>query len=65
MPALTKTALALLGPLQKDDELQEIFSVAEDKELRLRTLAEELHGGSDDEAGTADAEDADDSDAVE
>jgi hypothetical protein len=63
--ALTKTALALLGPLQTDAELQEIFSVAEDKEQRLRTLLEEL-GGADhadaaaDDDGAAEDDDGDD-----
>ena len=63
--ALTKTALALLGPAQSDEELQEIFSVAEDKEQRLRTLMEELapDDGSDvdgDADGDADGEAAGD-----
>ena len=55
--------MALLGPAQSDEELQEIFSVAEDKEQRLRTLMEELapDDGSDvdDDANDADADDAD------
>jgi len=49
--ALIKTALALLGPQQSEDELQEIFSVAEDKELRLRTLPEEFSDGDNAEFG--------------
>jgi len=57
--ALIKTALALLGPQQSEDELQEIFSVAEDKELRLRTLPEEFGDGDNDEADEADDGDVD------
>ena len=67
--ALTKTALALLGPLQSDEELQEVFSVADDKEQRLRTLLEELRGPVDtdsakmsDDANSDDAEGSDEDD---
>ena len=67
--ALTKTALALLGPLQSDEELQEVFSVSDDQEQRLRTLLEELRGPVDtdsakmsDDANSDDAEGSDEDD---